>query len=157
MIKSVLSNRKGNSDRVKCNLELQPWYLTYFNLFKVGADEVTQHPYSHCLETWTCVSVQLKWCNFPSFHPQCFSNWVQGMAGNRPIFFRHTLVAFKHAHINCQNPKLWKMRCDCPMSNKVGKVITGKIWTKMTVLKLSVSLCLLNCLHSHNLKCLLML
>lgn len=41
-----LVKQKGDSDPVKCNLQLQPWNVTYFNLLRVGADEVTQHPLS---------------------------------------------------------------------------------------------------------------
>lgn len=101
---------------------------------------VTQHPQSHCLETWTCISAQLKWCNFPSSHPHCWSNWLRRMADNWAIFLStHSLCIQAHAHAHTHThthiqhaSKLWcncKMRFDWPTSNMAGN-ITTTAWKK---------------------------
>lgn len=58
--------------------------------------KVAQRSQSHCLETWTHISSQLKCCSFPSFFfvPHCFSNWLQRMSGDWPFFYLFIYLFF---------------------------------------------------------------
>lgn len=75
--------------------------------------KVAQRSQSHCLETWIHISSQLKHCSFPSsfFLPHSFSNWLERMSDNWPIFlsipscctvFNHT----QHAHRTIDSPTM---------------------------------------------------